>query len=80
VGGTAAGRTRAHLGARHPFGLATGVPGLDVSHVGFVEVEGPRRHALHAAPGRGVMRSRDLARYVTGVSDVVGVMVLRPAP
>jgi len=26
------------------------------------------------------MRSRDLARYVTGVSDVVGVIVLRPAP
>ncbi len=62
------------------FGLVTRVAGLDVSHVGFVEVEGPRRHALHAAPGRGVMRSRDLARYVAGVSDVLGVMVLRPAP
>jgi hypothetical protein len=62
------------------FGLVTRVPGLDVSHVGFVEVDGSRRHALHAAPGRGVMRSRDLARYVGGVSDVLGLMVLRPAP
>lgn len=62
------------------FGLATRVKGLDVTHVGFVEVEGARRHALHAAPGRGVMRSRDLTRYVAGVKDVVGVVVLRPAP
>lgn len=62
------------------FGLVTRVKGLDVTHVGFVEVEGGRRHALHAAPGRGVMRSRDLARYVAGVPDVVGVMVLRPTP
>jgi hypothetical protein len=62
------------------FGLVTRVKGLDVTHVGFVEVEGGRRHALHAAPGRGVMRSRDLARYVAGVPNVVGLMVLRPTP
>lgn len=62
------------------FGLVTRLDGLDVTHVGFVEVEGSRRHAIHAAPGRGVMRSRDLARYVAGVPDVIGVMVLRPAP
>jgi hypothetical protein len=62
------------------FALVTRVKGLDVSHVGFVEVEGARRHAIHAAPGRGVMRSRDLARYVAGVEDGLGVMVLRPAP
>lgn len=62
------------------FGLVTRVKGLDVTHVGFVEVEGGRRHALHAAPGRGVMRSRDLALYVAGVPDVVGLMVLRPTP
>lgn len=62
------------------FGLVTRVSGLDVSHVGFVEVEGARRHALHAAPGRGVMRSRDLERYVAGVKDGVGVVVLRPLP
>ena len=62
------------------FALVTRVKGLDVSHVGFVEVEGARRHAIHAAPGRGVTRSRDLARYVAGVEDGLGVMVLRPAP
>jgi hypothetical protein len=62
------------------FALVTRVKGLDVSHVGFVEVEGARRHAIHAAPGRGVMRSRDLARYVAGVEDGLGLMVLRPAP
>ena len=62
------------------FGLVTRVKGLDVTHVGVVEVEGGRHHAVHAAPGRGVMRSWDLARYVAGVPDVVGLMVLRPSP
>ena len=69
-----------HLKNGDIFGLVTRLKGLDVTHVGVVEVEGGRRHALHAAPGRGVMRSRDLARYVAGVHDVVGLMVLRPTP
>jgi hypothetical protein len=69
-----------HLKNGDIFGLVTRVKGLDVTHVGFVEVEGGRRHALHAAPGRGVMRSRDLARYGAGVDAVVGLMVLRPTP
>jgi hypothetical protein len=69
-----------HLRNGDIFGLVTRVKGLDVTHVGFVEVEGGRRHALHAAPGRGVMRSRDLARYGAGVDAVVGLMVLRPTP
>lgn len=69
-----------HLRNGDIFGLVTRVKGLDVTHVGFVEVEGGRRHALHAAPGRGVMRSRDLARYAAGVEAVMGLMVLRPSP
>jgi hypothetical protein len=76
----ALGQAIARLKNGDIFGLVTRVGGLDVSHVGFVEVQGAHRHAIHAAPGRGVMRSRDLARYAAGVGDVVGVMVLRPAP
>ncbi|MFN6351346.1 MAG: N-acetylmuramoyl-L-alanine amidase-like domain-containing protein [Cyanobacteriota bacterium] len=75
----ALGQALPHLQNGDIFGLVTRVDGLDVTHVGFVEVEGDRRHALHAAPGKGVMRSRDLARYVVGVGEVVGLMVLRPA-
>lgn len=62
------------------FGLVTRVPGLDVTHVGLIEVSDGRVNALHAAPGAGVMRSPDLVRYARGVEDVVGVMVLRPMP
>ncbi|MFM7642229.1 MAG: N-acetylmuramoyl-L-alanine amidase-like domain-containing protein [Cyanobium sp.] len=74
----ALGQALPHVQNGDIFGLVTRVNGLDVTHVGLVEVEGNRRHALHAAPGKGVMRSRDLARYVAGVEDVVGLMVLRP--
>ncbi|MFN5118593.1 MAG: N-acetylmuramoyl-L-alanine amidase-like domain-containing protein [Cyanobacteriota bacterium] len=58
------------------FGLVTKVEGLDVTHVGVVD----GTDAIHAAPGRGVMRSPDLVRYAAGVPDVIGVMVLRPIP
>lgn len=62
------------------FALVTRVPGLDVTHVGLIEVSDGRVDALHAAPGAGVIRSRDLVRYARGVDDVVGLMVLRPLP
>lgn len=62
------------------FALVTQVPGLDVTHVGLIEVSDGRVHALHAAPGAGVIRSPDLVRYAQAVEDVVGVMVLRPMP
>lgn len=62
------------------FGLVTRVPGLDVTHVGLIEVTDGRVDALHAAPGAGVIRSRDLVRYAGRVEDVVGLMVLRPLP
>jgi hypothetical protein len=62
------------------FALVTRLKGLDVTHVGLVRVEGDRIGAIHAAPGRGVMLSEDLASYAAGVPDVSGVMVLRPMP
>lgn len=62
------------------FGLVTRVEGLDVTHVGLVELVDGRVDALHAAAGRGVMRSMDLARYVRAVPDVIGLTILRPMP
>jgi hypothetical protein len=62
------------------FALVTKVNGLDVTHVGLVEVNGKAVDAIHAAEGRGVMRSPDLARYAAGVKDGIGLMVLRPMP
>lgn len=62
------------------FALVTRLKGLDVTHMGLLAVEGQRVAAIHAAPGRGVMRSDDLARYSAKVPDVIGVTVLRPMP
>lgn len=60
------------------FALVTSVPGLDVTHVGLVERDDHRVHGLHAAPSGGVIRSRDLSRYASGVADVIGVSFHRP--
>ena len=62
------------------FGLVTRVEGLDVTHVGMVELGASGVDAIHAAPGVGVTRSLDLADYASKVEDVIGVMVLRPIP
>ena len=62
------------------FGLVTRVDGLDVTHVGMVEATDGTVDAIHAAPGNGVIRSYDLARYAGQVDDVIGLMVLRPMP
>lgn len=62
------------------FGLVTRVDGLDVTHVGVVERLDGRLDAVHAAPGNGVMRSVNLARYARNVPDVIGLMILRPMP
>jgi hypothetical protein len=61
------------------FALVTAVPDLDVTHTGLLDRRHGRVDALHAAPGRGVMRSPDLARYAAGVPEVIGVSVLRPS-
>lgn len=62
------------------FGLVTRVEGLDVTHVGMVELGPSAVDAIHAAPGVGVTRSLDLAAYAGSVEDVIGLMVLRPIP
>lgn len=60
------------------FAIATRVQGLDVSHTGVLVKSGSRVDAIHAAPGRGVMRSSGLARYLRSVPDAIGVVIVRP--
>lgn len=67
-----------HLRNGDIFALVTAVPDLDVTHTGLIERKDGRVDAVHAAPGRGVMRSTDLVRYAATVPDVIGVTVLRP--
>jgi len=59
--------------------IATRVPGLDVTHTGFV-YRSPNGAIgiIHAAPGRGVKISPDLETYLNRVKDAIGVMVARP--
>ena len=60
------------------FAVATRVQGLDVSHTGVLVRVGSRVDAIHAAPGRGVMRSSGLAQYLRSVPDAIGVVIVRP--
>ena len=60
------------------FAVATRVSGLDVSHTGVLVREGSRLDAIHAAPGRGVMRSRSFERYLRSVPDAIGAVIVRP--
>ena len=60
------------------FAVATSVDGLDVSHTGVLVREGSRLDAIHAAPGRGVMRSRSFQRYLRSVPDAIGAVIVRP--
>jgi len=62
------------------FALVTRQKGLDVTHMGLLTLEGQGVTAIHAAPGQGVIRSPDLARYAARVPDVIGLTVLRPMP
>ena len=62
------------------FALVTKVPGLDVTHVGFLEVTGGEVDAIHAAEGAGVIRSKNLAAYAAKVPEVIGVAIYRPRP
>ena len=61
------------------FAIATRVQGLDVSHTGVLVRSGSQVDAIHAAPGRGVMRSPGLAGYLRSVPDAIGVVIVRPA-
>jgi hypothetical protein len=60
------------------FAFATSVPGLDVTHTGFLERTPSGLTALHAIPDRGVVRSPDFVRHASQVEDVVGVSIHRP--
>lgn len=60
------------------FAVATRVGGLDVSHTGILVRDGSRLDAIHAAPGRGVMRSRSFTRYLRSMPDAIGAVIVRP--
>ena len=60
------------------FAVATRVEGLDVSHTGVLVRDGSRLDAIHAAPGRGVMRSRSFTTYLRSVPDAIGAVIVRP--
>ncbi len=62
------------------FGLVTKVPGLDVTHVGFLEKRDGAVNAIHAAEGAGVIRSENFEKYAGRVPDVIGVAIWRPRP
>ncbi len=60
-------------------GVATNIPGLDVTHTGLVY-----RHSdgnigfIHASPIGKVTIARDLHRYVSRVENAIGILVARP--
>jgi hypothetical protein len=59
--------------------FTTGLPGLDVSHLGLISQDGEGKpHLLHASPRSGVILDGDLAGYVGGMSKVAGIMAARP--
>ena len=60
------------------FAVATSMRGLDVSHTGVLVRDGSRLDAIHAAPGRGVIRSRSFARYLRSLPDAIGAVIVRP--
>ena len=60
------------------FAVATSIGGLDVTHTGVLVREGSRLDAIHAAPGRGVMRSRSFENYLRSVPDAIGAVIVRP--
>ena len=62
------------------FALVTKVPGLDVTHVGFLERHDGVLDAIHAAEGAGVIRSENFEKYAARVQDVIGVAIYRPRP
>lgn len=59
--------------------VATKIPGLDVTHTGFVyrTAEG-NIGFIHASPIGRVTISRDLQQYVSKVENAIGILVARP--
>lgn len=59
--------------------VATNIPGLDVTHTGFVYRQ-PNGNMgfIHASPAGQVTIARDLQRYVSRVKHAIGILVARP--
>ncbi|WP_254013366.1 N-acetylmuramoyl-L-alanine amidase-like domain-containing protein [Limnofasciculus baicalensis] len=60
-------------------GVATDIPGLDVTHTGLVyrQIDG-NIGLIHASPAGSVRVARDLQQYVGNVKHSVGIIVTRP--
>ena len=59
--------------------VATNIPGLDVTHTGFVYRQ-PNGNMgfIHASPAGQVTIARDLERYISRVKHAIGILVARP--
>jgi Protein of unknown function (DUF1460) len=59
--------------------IATAVPGLDVTHTGFLERQPNGGVGLiHASPVGAVARASDLQTYASRVPEAIGIIVARP--
>ncbi len=62
-------------------GIATNIPGLDVTHTGFIDRQPDGRiRLIHASPAAEVTISQDLHQYVGNIKNAIGILVVRPNP
>ncbi|MGQ4646503.1 N-acetylmuramoyl-L-alanine amidase-like domain-containing protein [Lyngbya aestuarii] len=60
-------------------GIATNLPGLDVTHTGLVyRTPDGNMGLIHASPIGEVTIAKDLQRYVGNVKNAIGILVVRP--
>lgn len=60
-------------------GVATSIPGLDVTHIGLVyKTQNGNLGLIHASPNGIVRISQDLQIYVANVPNSIGIIVARP--
>lgn len=60
-------------------GVATSIPGLDVTHTGLVyRTETGNIGLIHASPAGSVTVAPDLQRYISNVDRAIGILVARP--
>lgn len=61
-------------------GVATSIPGLDVTHTGFVyRQDNGQVGLLHASPAGKVVIAQDLQTYISKVDKAIGIIVARPS-
>ena len=61
-------------------GVATSIPGLDVTHTGFVyRQDNGQVGLLHASPAGKVVIAQDLQTYISKVDRAIGIIVARPS-